>query len=631
MNRHELETLIGAVLDEEATPEERKRLEAHLAEHPDDRRLFERLERQHLLLTDHFDEEANRLRRASSAAAERAAATPVVTHPRVTGWPRLRRLLPPLAAAAVLLALLVLALNEGPPEAAAEDRSISVTREDFTVTVFNPIAQGERYLFMPFAWTISDAVDDAYRRAGDVRRLRAVSRSRRGESYIRYPVRSGKQGMAFVRDRRLVEHLKKGRNTLRFTDVAATIDPTSVRLHSDTDPNDFAIVEQNFEFDLASAEALLTKYIDRPIACVTRDDDTLEGELASFDPGSITLIDPETGRTQTINRARLRTIRLEELPENLVTRPTLVWEIDVETPGPQRLTLSYLCGDAEWLADYTALIHPSNDENDVRLDLTGWVSMTNRSGATFPNANLKLIAGDVHRVRDPWAISPKTPMLGYGKKKLEANAAPQPDAARKVFTEKRFFEYHLYTLGAPSTIGNRQTKQIGFRHAEGVRARRMYVYDPRLDAHRARMTLFVENEKDNRLGKPMPKGAVRFTMADADGDALFVGEDKIDHTPEGEELELTVSPSWQVVGERTRTGHRRVARRVADETWRLTIRNHKDRAVNVRCNEPAPGGDWEVTRSTDAHTAPDVTTIRFEFTLDAHAQKTIEYTIRRRW
>jgi hypothetical protein len=454
-----------------------------------------------------------------------------------------------------------------------------------------------------------------------------------------------KRGMALVKDRRLVMHLKQGDNLVKFTDVAATIDPTSVRLTSDTDPLGTQVVEQNFEFDLATADALLKRFVDKKVSCVERDSgELIEGFLISFDAQSLLLADaavsddPDAPRpkTEAIVRSQLQSIRVAEMPADLYTRPTLVWRLRTKTPGNHEMTLSYLCGQAVWQADYNVLIRDQDVDAGDTLDIKGWVSIDNRSGATFEQAGIKLIAGDVNRVRDPWAV-----VTGYGQNSeelwwsdlnVDGVFEAELEVRQKKFSEKTFFEYKLYTLSQPSTVKDRQIKQLNLLKAGGVKARRRYLFDPNRDATRATVQLLVANSEENHLGRPLPKGRVTFTAVDADGETQFLGRDKIDHTPKDEELELNLAKAFDVVCSHKQVRYKKLAHNHYEYRYEMRIRNHKETAINVRAvGHLASHANWKVTKTTDKYTKHDFKTLHFDCRVESNTEKKISYTVEHKW
>jgi hypothetical protein len=429
-------------------------------------------------------------------------------------------------------------------------------------------------------------------------------------------------GQALVKDHRLVLNLRRGDNVVRFTDVAVSIDPTSVRFVSTNDPDGTQVVEQNFEYDLATADSLLKRYLEREVTCIGKDGREVSGYLVSFDAGNLVLASgppPAPGKTrstQSLARATLQAVRLNEVPGDLLVKPTLVWKLRTQKPGRHDTVLTYLCGLVEWHADYVAVVTPGNDGAPDLLDLTGWVSLDNRSGATYEKAGLKLIAGDVHRQRDEWDERREREFQDRLNRTLELAAAPV-DAIRKALAEHPFFEYHLYTLTAPSTVRDRETKQLNLLHGTGVKASRRYVFDPATTGRHLAVELVVKNDKENQLGMPLPKGRVTFEQRDQDGESAFLGRVLIDHTAVNEELTLRHGSAFDVTG---------AFRETARDRGEMRVRNHKEHAVQVRAVAHLPLGRQLLQASLPA-TPHDATTVFFDFALPPNAEQVITYTI----
>ena len=536
-----------------------------------------------------------------------------------------------LAVAACLATAIVLGFVLWPgPKIRAATLPIEVQRRGIQVTIFSASENREPTLYMPVAAN---------------------------------PSRPS-PGMALVRDRRMILHLQKGDNEVKFTDVAATIDPTSVRLVSDTDPLGTKVVEQNFEFDLASAGALLKRSLERKITCVENDGKGLyEGYLLSYDDAQIVLADkkpsddPEAARpkTETISRDSLQAIRLDHKPADLYTRPTLVWTLRTAKPGDHLTTLTYLCGDAVWQADYVALVRSSGAEGDT-IDLQAWVTIDNRTGTTYEDAGLKLIAGDVNRVRDPWAPVPKRAERAFAGVKVRYAFFAADLLERKEFVEKTFFEYKLYTLSQPSTIKDRQIKQLSLFQAEGIKARRRYICRSTEGNNlHPEVQLLLKNEKENNLGRPLPKGRVMLTAVDPDGDTQMLGRQEIDHTAKDEQLELDMGRAFDVVyGYRVATTERPSHHNMI-RTYEFRIRNHKPYEVQVRAvaelseqqrfwryrksadgrlhwtSEMRGPKNWQIVDSTDDFTKHDSKTVHFDLSVQPDSEKTITYTVDYRW
>jgi len=443
-------------------------------------------------------------------------------------------------------------------------------------------------------------------------------------------------GQAIVKDHRLILNLRAGDNIVRFTDVAATIDPTSVRLVSTTDPINTQVVEQNFEFDLASADALLRRYIDGQIICIFKDGKEVTGYLAAYDDSGLVLAaeppaaaGPRKARaTQSINRAELQALRLSELPAELLVKPTLVWKLRTKVAGRHDTTLTYLCGLINWQADYVVVVIPGDGQKPDRIDLTGWVTIDNRSGATYDKAGLKLIAGDVSRKTDPWAVRPQGRRQVLEEELLDFDSSVELRLghARREFVEKSFFEYHLYTLSAASTVRDQQIKQLSLLQRKGVEAGRRYVYDPQSTGAAVAVELTAKNEKDNRLGMPLPKGRVMLEQRDSDGESALVGRVSIDHTAVKEEIKLPFGNAFDVAGEFRTIEGVQLARNHRVETNEMRIRNHKTEAIHVRAIGRL-GAGGTVTQSSLPFQQHDSKSVYFEFALKANAEQVIVYTV----
>jgi len=426
------------------------------------------------------------------------------------------------------------------------------------------------------------------------------------------------QNMALVKDQRALT-LVEGLNRVRFTDVAAQIDPTSVHFQSLNAPQATVVREQNFQYDLVSRAKLLEKYIDQEIvAREVREGgqvETLSGTLLSARDGLV-LRAPD-GHLIFTNAER---IELPALPEGLITRPTLVWEVETQQAGPHRVEVSYLTNGITWSADYVAVVNP----DDTRADLNGWVTLTNQSGATYPFAKLKLIAGEVRRIQPP-------PVMDYAVR-AQARMAGAPQ-----FEEKAFFEYHLYTLQRKTTVRDNETKQVELLTAADVPVHKVYIFDgaqPRSFARRgetplikANVMIEFENTEANHLGMALPKGKVRVYKADADGSLQFVGEDEIDHTPRDEKVRLYVGDAFDVVGERKQTAFRQIAERVTEQSFAIDLRNHKDQAIEVTVVEHL-AGDWEILKESHPHVQKDAFTLEYHVPVPAHGQTQVTYTVR---
>jgi hypothetical protein len=423
--------------------------------------------------------------------------------------------------------------------------------------------------------------------------------------------------LGLVKDVREVR-LPLGLGEAQFMDVASQIDPTTVHLKSLTDPAGLKILEQNYEYDLLSSEKLLEKYVGKTVRLYQSDGTFHEARLLST-AGPVFEINGQ------IHLGYSGRMVLPSLPDNLVAKPTLVWLLRNQTAAAQRVEASYLTGGITWKADYVLVV----DDADTSSDLTGWVTIDNKSGALYANAALKLVAGDVNRARDG---------RREGRLMELAAKAASPREASRDFAQEGFFEYHLYTLDGRTTIKNQQTKQLSLLSAAGVPVTKHLMYYGALDYYRTSygmpvsnqkvsVLLELKNSKEHRLGLPLPKGKVRVYKADASGSQQFIGEDWIDHTPQNERVKIKVGESFDVVGQRTQKEYRKLAPGLWEVEWEISLRNHKTQGQTVTVVEPVPG-DWQVLHSTHAWDKPQAHTLRFSIAVPRESAAKLVYRVR---
>jgi hypothetical protein len=450
------------------------------------------------------------------------------------------------------------------------------------------------------------------------------------------PNAMGVPGYAMVRHERDVQ-LVAGRSQLRFTDVAALIDPTTVTFTSLSDPA-ARVVEQNFQFDLVSTDKLLLKYVDKPLT-VERN---LAGSGVTTTTGTLlSSVDGLVLRGSDGNITALRdysALRFPDLPGGLITRPTLLWDIESPRGGTQKARVTYQTGGITWWADYNLIFSAGKDENNGFVDLSAWVSIINQSGATYPESKLKLVAGDVNRVQQP---SPRVMSLA-----MEARAA---DAGG--FAEQAFDEFQLYTLGRRTTLPYNSTKQIElFDQAKKVPAQRLLVLSnafmgfgggryvdrnfPGTGENKVDAYLTFRNDKASGLGLPLPRGRIRVSRLDAADNSLeFIGEDAIDHTPRDETVRVKLGSAFDVVGERRQVDFRSDnGARWMEEEIEVELRNHKDEDVEVQVREFLyRWSNWQILSSTQAYNKEDARTIMFPVKVPKNSNKSVKYRVRYSW
>ncbi|HET6456502.1 MAG TPA: DUF4139 domain-containing protein [Armatimonadota bacterium] len=420
------------------------------------------------------------------------------------------------------------------------------------------------------------------------------------------------QNFALVKENRDMS-LEKGMNTVSILDVAARIEPSSVAFKSLTDPNAVVVREQNYQYDLVNSRTILNKSLGKRVKIIKY----LDGTVKEIE--GIVLSTPENGLVlQTANGIVLNPsgeIQVMEMPQGLVPRPTLAWKLDSDRAGPQKTEISYLTNNITWSADYVAVV----DSLDKYVDLTGWVTLDNKSGVTYENASLNLMAGDVHRVQ------PQREFEGFALTAPMAAKAAEPQ-----FAEKAFFEYHLYTLKDKTTVRDKESKQISLLTAAHIPAKKVYVYDGARNQRKVNVLMEIVNSQASNLGMPLPKGKVRVYKQESDANQHFIGEDLIDHTPKDEKVRLYLGDAFDLVGERKQMTQRQISDHEREESYEISLRNHKDLPVTIVIVEHL-WGDWKITQSSHGYNKKDANTVEIPVEVPKDGEVKVTYTVRIKW
>ncbi len=458
--------------------------------------------------------------------------------------------------------------------------------------------------------------------------------------------RNGGQGMAvpgyaMVRQERDFL-LANNRNNIKFTDVAGLIDPTTVLLESLTDPAGTRVIEQIFQFDLVSTQKLLEKYIDKDIGVVQsrgNATETFNGILTSTNGGLV--LKNSDGSVRILNQ--YDNVKLPSLPGGLISKPTLVWDVSTQKTGTHKTRVSYQTGGMSWWSDYNIAYSEGADANSCNLDIGAWVTIINQSGASYQDAKLKLIAGDVQRAQVRGYAVAAAPVA-------KMRQALDEDSAG--FNEKAFFEYHLYTLGFPTTLPDNSTKQLElFPTARSVPCEKALVYQGQngMGYYGGLMTdrgfgvesnkkvdvyLSFKNSKDNRVGMPLPAGKIRVSKLDgADKTLEFIGEDVIDHTPKDETVRIRMGSAFDVVGERIQKDFR-IDNNAhwMEEDIEVKVRNQKNEAVNVQVRENLyRWTNWQISKNSAAFNKTNSRSIVFPIRIAKGGETVVKYTVRYTW
>lgn len=430
--------------------------------------------------------------------------------------------------------------------------------------------------------------------------------------------------LALVKDVRKVP-LKAGASALAFRDVSARMRAETALMRSLSSPGALRVQEQNFDFDLLTPQKMLEKYVGKQVK-VVRTHPTTGAETVE----TATVLSANNGVVLQIGQ-RIETgvpgrLVFDDVPLNLRDRPTLVMNLQNTGPAQQDVELSYLTGGLSWKADYVVELNAAEDA----LDVSGWVTLTNTSGATYRNARLQLVAGDVNQVAPEMATRGRPQLM----------AATAMAKAESDVVEESLFEYHLYTLERPTTIAENQTKQVALLSAAGVPARRELVlqgadyYYQGLSGDlgtKLKVAAFLEfdNKEASRLGVPLPKGVARVYKKDKSGNAQFIGEDRLDHTAKNEKVRLKLGNAFDVTADKKQTDFKRLSNTskfgfVAESAYEIVLRNAKKEPVTVTVQEPIPG-DWQMLAASQPHTKVSANMAVWKVTVPAEGKTVLTY------
>ena len=434
--------------------------------------------------------------------------------------------------------------------------------------------------------------------------------------------------IALVRDVRNLT-LPSGSFRLKFMDIAATVNPATVHFRSLTEPDKLGVVEQNYEYDLLEPAKLLHKYVGKEVTLVRsyQDNGTTKHEEIKA-----TLLSDNNGQVWKIGNdivtgGYAESYRFPDIPANLYDRPTLLMSLENSGARKQQIETSYLANSLSWNSDYVLTV----GRDDKAADLDGWVTLTNNSGTAFHNARLQLVAGDLNRLPAPARVQM---MESMGQAKSAA-AAPQ-------FQQENFSEYHLYTLGRRTSVEDKETKQISLLEGTGVPVEKIFVVNGQNFYYRSAqapgqpqkdpvMVYYkFKNEEKAGLGMPLPAGSVRVYQKDSKGGILFVGEDRIGHTPKDESVTIHIGNAFDVIAERKQTDFKKIDTHTWEMEYEITLRNHKDSAITVQVNEPI-GGDWEMLDSSYKFTKTAAFAAQFNVPVEKNGTSVLKYRIRAHW
>ena len=434
--------------------------------------------------------------------------------------------------------------------------------------------------------------------------------------------------VGLVRDVRRLQ-LPAGQLDVRYMDIAARVNPATVHIVSLTAPKDLTVLEQNYEYDLLSPQKLLSKFVGKEVTLIrlrTENNSTREeavkATLLALNEGPVWQVGNEIITGMGADR-----LVFPDLPENLYSKPTLVWLLDNRRAGEQTLEASYLTSDMNWNADYVLTV----GADQKSADLNGWVTIANNSGTAYRNALLQLVAGELHRV------------VGRGGRDImEMKALRAEAAAAPAFAREAISEYHLYTLERRTTLQNSETKQISLLAAPGVQVDKHFIVDGQNYYYHSqqspgepikepvKVNLWFKNSEANSLGVPLPAGTIRVYQGDSKGRVQFIGEDQIDHTPKDETIKLYIGNAFDVVAERKQMDYVVLSPHLVEMAFQIALRNHKAEPITVEVNEPI-GGDWQMLNANFQYEKTAAFAARFTVPVAANGESVLKYRVRVRW
>jgi hypothetical protein len=435
--------------------------------------------------------------------------------------------------------------------------------------------------------------------------------------------------VALVRDTRDVA-LPAGDFQLRFMDIAATVMPATVHIRSLTDPGKLSVHEQDYEYDLLDAAKMLEKYVGKVVTLVravqkngsTEWEETKATLLANNPDGPVWKIGDEI-----VTRMSPSGYRFSALPDNLYSRPTLAWMLANFGARRQKIEASYLANNVSWNADYVMTV----TREETSADLDGWVTLVNNAGTAFKNAKLQLVAGDVNRVTEAADDTKYDRLYTY-----------RAGLSEPVMIQENFSEYHLYTLNRRTTIADKESKQVSLLNASRFPVEKHFVVNGQQYYYRSAMAsgspakdavmvyYKFKNEEKAGLGMLLPAGTVRVYQADSHGGILFIGEDRIDHTPKDEQVSIHIGNAFDIVAERKQTDYKKIDNHTFEMEYEITLRNHKETPVTIEVNEPI-GGDWEMLNSTSPAKKTAAFAAQFNIPVPKDGASVLKYRVRVRY
>ena len=452
-------------------------------------------------------------------------------------------------------------------------------------------------------------------------------------------------GFATVKEDRTLA-LAEGGSEVRVTDMSRQLEPDSVMLRElSAEPFGVQILEQSFVNDPLTEGLLLYQLEGKEVRFEEkREDGTVKehvGKLvrSGYVPGGGSE-QPIVEEGGAVRFSLPGQPVFEGIDPNAFLKPSLVWQIASKKAGECPIEVAYVTAGMSWEATYN-LVMPA-EGGDV-FDFSGWISLRNDTGKDFVDAAVKLIAGDVQKVRPQFVDRKPRGRVMFAMAEAPEEALPE---------ERAFDEFHLYTLPRPVRVRNNELKQVEFLRAPGVKGSRYYVYNPLVGfgyygggintdpdygitaERKVGVRIEISNSETNGLGVPLPKGRMRLYRTDVDGRREFTGENQLDHLPKNELLKLDMGSAFDLVGERKRMDFQvDTTGKTMTESFEIKLRNRKEKdAVEIRVVEPLYRcANWKIVSSSLPYTKFDSHTVEFRAPVPADGETVLTYTVNYRW
>ncbi len=423
--------------------------------------------------------------------------------------------------------------------------------------------------------------------------------------------------VTFIEDSRIIA-IETDSGEIIIKRIPATIIPDSVYVELEEGGDGFSIISQEFDSKIVSKDALLKEYLGKQVSIINFNEyqdrkEVVEAELLSGENGGIYRINDE------VYLGYPGYVILSSVPEGYISEPQLKWDYLSKSLGEKKIKLSYLSTGLSWSAAYVMKI----DTSGKTMDLACWANISNNSGATFNDADVRLVAGELNTIPQPKAAA----FLRSSMAGAEAGSLPSEEV----------FEYHMYTIPHKVTLGDRSVKQVMLMEAGSVSVDKRYVvkivrnyyqrYDDVYTDVPVKAVIKTENSKDMGLGEALPSGKVRLYERNENGEVFFIGEDTLRDTPLDEEIELEAGNVFDVICKTRQIDFSQISKNLKELSWEIKAINHKNESVSVDVIETITG-NWEIISNDHDYEKISATKIKFKLDLKAGEEKVITYTVR---